>query len=123
MDSLNTNDYAILNSVVDTDRNIGMSKLRGVTVVELSEITGFSTTKIRNSLKKLREHKYVDYGVKRVKQETFHITRLGVEVLTKIGENICGIDEEEEYDDTINEDEVAVDKDKVVEVTEFEEVK
>lgn len=88
MSLLNTNDYLVLNKIVDVENGIGISKLRGVTVVELSEITGFSTTKIRNTLKKLKEKGFIDFAIKRVRSDTFHITEAGVRELEAIGQPV-----------------------------------
>lgn len=86
--ALNTNDYKILNNIVDMEKGIGISKLRGTTVVELAATTGFSTTKIRNSLKKLKDLGFVDFAIKRVRSDTFHITEAGVKELESIGKPI-----------------------------------
>lgn len=75
---LNTNDYLILNKVVDTERNLGSSRLRGITIEELANRTGLSTTKIRTGIKKLLDEGFVDNAVKRVKSNAYHITEKGL---------------------------------------------
>ncbi len=108
MNLLNTNDYLVLNKIVDIETGKGISKLRGVTVVELSEITGFSTTKIRNSLKKLKDRGFIDFAIKRVRSDTFHITELGVKELESIGQPVIkDIDLNQDYieNEEINENE------------------
>lgn len=88
MNSLNINDYKILNSIVDEATGVGKSKARGVTVIELAEITGFSTTKIRNSIKALMSRGFIDYAIKRVRSDAFHITPLGAKELEIVGQSV-----------------------------------
>lgn len=101
--SLNISDYQVLNSIIDRDNKKGMSKLRGVTVMELVDITGFSSTKVRNSLKKLIDKGFVAYAVKRVRSDAFHITEDGLHEMMSVGEAVVNIDndatasEENEY--------------------------
>lgn len=84
MNTLNTNDYFILNKIVDVDNNLGSSKLRGITVVEIAETTNLSTTKVRNSIKKLIEAGFVDNAIKRVKSHTYHITEKGIQEIENV---------------------------------------
>lgn len=101
--SLNISDYQVLNSIIDRDNEKGMSKLRGVTVMELVDITGFSSTKVRNSLKKLIDKGFVAYAIKRVRSDAFHITEDGLHEMMSVGEAVVNIDndatasEENEY--------------------------
>lgn len=120
--SLNISDYEVLNSVIDRDNGRGMSKLRGITILELAEITNFSSTKVRNSIKKLLEKGFVDFAVKRVRSDAFHITENGINALKELGATIVSID-----DDTIEDDEEVLyqykeeDKEEVLDV-DFKEV-
>lgn len=94
MSNLNTNDYRVLNMIVDIENNLGNSKLRGRTVNELVDSTGLSATKVRSSLKKLIDAGFIDNGIKRIKSNTFHITKLGSEELENIKSDIISIEEE-----------------------------
>lgn len=99
MEELNSNDYKVLNSVIDTETNTGISKLRGRTVVELSDSTGLSTSKTRSALKKLLDKEFVAKGIKRVKSETFYITAAGINELKDITKAVDGI----EIEDSVEE--------------------
>ena len=96
MSVLNTNDYRVLNMIVDIENNLGNSKLRGRTVDEVVKSTGLSTTKVRSSLKKLIESGFIDNGIKRIKSSTFHITQLGSEELENIKTDIIDTNKFEE---------------------------
>lgn len=96
MSVLNTNDYRVLNMIVDIENNLGNSKLRGRTVDEVVKSTGLSTTKVRSSLKKLIESGFIDNGIKRIKSSTFHITKLGSEELENIKTDIIDTNKFEE---------------------------
>lgn len=84
MNVLNTNDYFVLNKIVDKDKNLGTSKLRGITVCEIAESTGLSSTKVRNSLKKLLMEGFVDNAIKRIKSNTYHITEKGIREIEQV---------------------------------------
>lgn len=96
MSSLNTNDYRVLNMIVDIENNLGNSRLRGRTVDELVKSTGLSATKVRSSLKKLIECGFIGNGIKRIKSNTFHITQLGSEELENIKTDIIDTNKFEE---------------------------
>jgi DNA-binding transcriptional regulator GbsR (MarR family) len=96
MSDLNTNDYRVLNMIVDIENNLGNSRLRGRTVDELVNSTGLSTTKVRSSLKKLIESGFIGNGIKRIKSNTFHITQIGSEELESIKTDIIDMNKFEE---------------------------
>jgi predicted transcriptional regulator len=98
MPTLNTSDYKVLNSILDLDTKRGLSKLRGTTIIELSELTGYSTTKVRNSIKILKEVGFVDNAVKRVRAEAYHITPEGLKELEMIGQSVIGYDPESDLE-------------------------
>lgn len=85
---LDFSDYKILNNVVDYERGVGDSKLRGTTVYEISETTGLSVAKIRRAMKKLLEKGFVDFSAKRGRAETFHITKAGLEEIESVGQSV-----------------------------------
>lgn len=119
--NLNISDYKVLNSIIDRDTGKGASKLRGVTVVELVEITGFSSTKIRNSLKKLIDRGFVDYAIKRVRSDAFHITEEGMNEMVSIGKSVVSIDDNPVVSEKDNECFNGYKTDEVVDVEYSEE--
>lgn len=84
MDNINTNDCYILNNIVDKKKNLGYTKARGITVEEVISKTNLSSTKVRATLKKLITIGCVDYGIKRIKSNTYHITKKGLDLLDEI---------------------------------------
>jgi hypothetical protein len=88
MQKLNSNDYKILESIVDKEKNRGLAKGRGSTLKQLVEKTGFSDVKIRNTLKVLLELNYITEGVKKIKAKTYCITEVGLKELVDLRKNI-----------------------------------
>ena len=97
--NLNLSDYQILNSIIDRENSKGISKLRGITTIELADITGFSLTKIRNTLSKLLDKGFVDYAVKRGKSNAFHITEKGLNEMIAVGMDVVDIDNNREKEE------------------------
>jgi predicted transcriptional regulator len=87
LDNINTNDCFILNNIVYKEKNLGYTKVRGITVEEVIARTNLSSTKVRGTLKKLLASGYIDYGIKRIKSNTFHITKKGLDLLDEIQVN------------------------------------
>ncbi len=85
---LNSNDYKILESIIDVKNNRGLSKGRGTTKKQIIERTGFSHVKVHNTIKILLELRLIDYGVKRVHADAFYITSKGYNRLKELRENI-----------------------------------
>ena len=79
--NLNLSDYQILNSIIDRENSKGISKLRGITTIELADITGFSLTKIRATLSK------------------FHITEKGLNEMIAVGMDVVDIDNNREKEE------------------------
>lgn len=83
MDTLNQNDYKILQSLVGKDGK-GMSKIRGLTCKNISETTKLSVAKIKGTIKVLLELQLVSEGVMKVRAKTYYINERGIEVLRDI---------------------------------------
>ena len=88
MPNLNSNDYKILQSIVETKENRGLSRGRGTTKKQIVDKTGFSYPKIYNTVKVLLELGFIDYAVKKVRADAFYITTKGYEELKELKKNI-----------------------------------
>ena len=84
MCNLNNNDYKILSSIVDKDKNRGLTMGRGSTIKHIIERTGFSDVKIRNTIKALLKKGYIMEAVKKEKAKTYCITKEGVQKLQEL---------------------------------------
>lgn len=88
MHVLNSNDYKILECVVDKDKNRGLAIGRGSTYKQIVGKTGFSEVKVRNTIKILLEQGLIVEGIKKVKARTFCISPKGIEKLQELKTNI-----------------------------------
>jgi hypothetical protein len=88
MQRLNSNDYKILESIVDREKNRGLAKGRGSTLKQIVEKTQFSDVKVRNTLKVLLELNYISEGVKKVKAKSYYLTEDGLRELVDLRKNI-----------------------------------
>lgn len=88
MYNLNSNDYKILECVVDKDKNRGLAIGRGSTKKQIAEKAGFSEVKVGNTIKILLEQGLIIEGVKKVKAKTYCISPKGVEKLQELKTNI-----------------------------------
>jgi len=86
--NLNTNDYYILQCVIDVEQNRGLVQGRGSTKKQIIEKSGFSSFKVHNTLKVLLQLELISYGVKHEKAKTYCITKKGYEILKKLKESI-----------------------------------
>lgn len=91
MPSLNSNDYKILESIVDKEKNRGLSRGRGSTLQQLVEKTGFSDVKVRNTIKVLLEMGLIEEGVKKVRARTFYISEKGIEELKDLRKTVINL--------------------------------
>jgi len=88
MSNLNSNDYKILQCVVDKEKNRGLAIGRGSTLKQIVEKTGLSLVKVRNTIMILLEEGLVIEGVKRVKAKTYCRTEKGSNKLIELKSNI-----------------------------------
>ena len=88
MPNLNSNDYKILTCVVDKEKNRGLAIGRGSTLKQITEKTGFSSVKVRNTIKVLLEEELIIEGVKKVRAKTYCISQKGINKLKELQTNI-----------------------------------
>jgi len=88
LSDLNSNDYRILESIIDNEKNRGLSRGRGSTIVQIIEKTGFSVVKIRGTIKVLLEMGLILDGVKKVKANAYYLTKEGLQELVDLRKNI-----------------------------------
>lgn len=80
---LNKNDYKILSIL---DENSCNSSLRSYTLKKIAEISGFSISKLRITIRLLKLMGYAKEGANSARSKTYYITELGklkLEELTK----------------------------------------
>lgn len=77
------NDYKILQSIISKDGK-GLSRLRGVTLKEMSESTGLSLSKVKQSKDLLISNGYIAEGVTKVRAKTYYITNDGINELKDV---------------------------------------
>lgn len=85
---LNSNDYKILESIIDVKNNRGKSKGRGSTLKQIAEKTELSEIKIRKTIKVLLELGFIDFAVKKVRANAYYVTEDGVKNITEVRKNI-----------------------------------
>ncbi len=88
LSDLNSNDYRILESIIDNEKNRGLSRGRGSTIVQIIEKTGFSVVKIRSTIKVLLEMGLILDGVKKVKANAYYLTKEGLQELVDLRKNV-----------------------------------
>jgi len=88
LSDLNSNDYRILESIIDNEKNRGLSRGRGSTIVQIIDKTGFSVVKIRGTIKVLLEMGLILDGVKKVKANAYYLTKEGLQELVDLRKNI-----------------------------------
>jgi len=88
LSDLNSNDYRILESIIDNEKNRGLSRGRGSTIVQIIEKTGFSVVKIRSTIKVLLEMGLILDGVKKVKANAYYLTKEGLQELVDLKKNV-----------------------------------
>jgi len=88
LSDLNSNDYRILESIIDNEKNRGLSRGRGSTIVQIIEKTGFSVVKIRGTIKVLLEMGLILDGVKKVKANAYYLTKEGLQELVDLRKNV-----------------------------------
>lgn len=92
--NLTQNDIKVMSLISNVETGIGFSKSKGTTIDEIkSKIDDISESKIRNALMKLVQNKYVDFGIKKGKKNTYHITPEGVEFIREIKKSVIIIEE------------------------------
>lgn len=88
MYNFNSNDYKILECVVDKDKNRGLSLGRGSTLKQIVDKTGLSIVKVRNTIKILLQKGYVIEGVKKERAKSYCITEEGIKKIRELKKNI-----------------------------------
>jgi len=88
MSNLNSNDYKILECIVDKEKNRGLAIGRGSTLKQVIDKTGFSEVKIRNTIKVLLKEGLIIEGVKKVRAKSYCINKEGIEKLKELKTNI-----------------------------------
>ena len=90
------NDIRIMRNMYDMKTSKGLSKAKAMTIDEIKEkTTELSESKIRDTIRLLLTYNYVDYGVKRGKKKTYHITNDGLNYVKSIKELVINLIEEE----------------------------
>lgn len=80
----NLSDLKILIAIIDKNKpTVGTSEVKGVTIKNLIEKTGYSHMKIRSTIKQFLEQGVVAEGLRNGNSKTYYITRLGLELLKK----------------------------------------
>jgi DNA-binding PadR family transcriptional regulator len=86
---LTEKDYIVLAKIFDSKNDKGFSKATGSTIHDIKlrtdeTNTKISESKIRDALSSLLEYGYVEYGIKKIRQNTYFITAQGMDNLRKI---------------------------------------
>ena len=85
--SITFTDITIIESIMDKKKKKGFSKSNGTNVNEIKDITGFSLSKIRSSLKKFKDMGWIEEGIKEERVKNYYVTEkgfLGIAELTQI---------------------------------------
>lgn len=88
MANLNSNDYKILESIIDREKNRGLSTGRGSTKKQIMEKAKLSNVKVGNTLKALLEEELIAFAVKHAQANTYCITEKGIAKLKELKTNI-----------------------------------
>lgn len=88
MDILTSNDYKILQNIVDMEGKRGLTKGRGTTKKRIAERTGLSLTKIQNTTKILLELGLIGNAVRQGHANAFYVTKKGYKRLAELKQNI-----------------------------------
>lgn len=88
MSNLNSNDYKILECIIDKDKNRGLAIGRGSTKKQIAEKSGLSIVKVNNTIKVLLEEELIIEGVKKVRAKTYCISEKGINKLRELKTNI-----------------------------------
>lgn len=88
MESLNSNDYKILESIIDNKNNRGLSRGRGSSLKQIIEKTKFSDVKVRSTIKVLLQMGLITEGIKHVKAKTYYLSEKGLNELVDLRKNI-----------------------------------
>ena len=84
MTILNSNDFRILSSIVDKEKNLGMCEARGTTKKALAEKTSLSDSTINRSIKKLLDEELIANAIKQINTKAFYITLKGEERMDQV---------------------------------------
>lgn len=92
---LTQNDIKIMANCYNEETGQGLSKIKGITVdevyIKIKDTLELSESKVRHALTTLVDYGYMDYGVKRGKKKTYHITENGCDYIASIKEKVCNI--------------------------------
>lgn len=95
LDILTSTDYKVLQSIVNINDKRGICKGRGTTKKQIRSLIKMSTVTIDKSLKKLFKKKYIDFAIKKGKENAYCITTEGVKILKELTSPIFDLTEEE----------------------------
>lgn len=84
MTILNSNDFRILSSIVDKDKDLGMCEARGITKKALAEKTNLSDSTINRSIKKLLDEKLIANAIKQINTKAYYLTLKGEERMNQV---------------------------------------
>lgn len=85
---LNINDYTVLFNILKlSKKGIGINKIKGATITDISENMTVTDITIRKCADRLVEHGFIELGIKQGKSKTYYITQKGIKELVSINQN------------------------------------
>ena len=85
---LNMNDYSVLFNILKlSKKGIGISKLKGATINDISENMTVTDITIRKCADRLVEHGFIEPAIKQGKSKTYYITQKGIKELASVNQN------------------------------------
>ena len=84
VNSLNVNDVKVLVSILDKETGGGLTKVKGATIRDLTNRTGFSHTTVRQSISRFLDDSVVAEGLKRGNARTFYVNEKGLELMKEL---------------------------------------
>ena len=88
MCNFNSNDISILRSIMDKTEKRGISKAKGTTIPQIVEKTNLSVSKVRGSIKRLKEEGWIDDAIKVVNHKSYYVTKKGIEELKNLSRSV-----------------------------------
>ena len=90
---LNSNDYFILQQMIDKKNNLGICEARGMTKKKIADKTGLSISTVNRSIIKLLDANLIGEAVKQVNTKAYYVNEKGNSRLSEIMKQRSGKNE------------------------------
>ena len=73
---------------MDKAEKRGISKAKGTTIPQIVEKTNLSVSKVRGSIKRLKEEGWIDDAIKVVNHISYYVTKKGIDELKNLSRSV-----------------------------------